>query len=106
MQRNKIELFTKEREIIVEVDNKKQVMYVIFTFEENGDHYFLLTDENELYIAKETSENQLIIINDDDEIDIVTDVVYQFNSENLVLDKEGNDFLAKFIVNNDGVENE
>ncbi|AWX42745.1 Uncharacterised protein [Metamycoplasma cloacale] len=95
MDKKEIKLFTEERKMLIQFENQNMEYYVIFSFEENGDVYYLLTDREKLIIAK-SQDNKLVEITDEKEIEIISEIVDEFANEHLVLDENGNDFLARF----------
>lgn len=97
--RKKINIFVPEREVILENDLK---LYVLFTFEENGDVYSILTDGEALYWFKEQNDD-FLIIEDEGEIDILVDIVDNFAKEYYVLDRDGKSDLMKKLIGEDEI---
>ncbi|TPR54367.1 hypothetical protein [Metamycoplasma neophronis] len=94
MERKVVNIFTPEREIIVD-DNEK--LYVLFQIEENGELYFCLTNGEALMFAKDVN-GELSEVDDEGELDILVDLVAEYAENNLVLDRDGkSDLLAKLI---------
>ncbi|WP_027122732.1 hypothetical protein AB5V95_00615 [Metamycoplasma spumans] len=96
MEKKKINIFVPEREIILD-DNEK--LYVIFQIEENGETYFSLTDSKGegLLFAKDVN-GELTEVDDEGEIDILVDLLFEYAENNYVLDRDGkSDLLEKLI---------
>lgn len=103
--RKAIKLFTEERKISGKEIGLDNDLYIIFNFQENGDNYVVLTDEEDLIILKErpdkSDEEKLMyeIVDDPDELEIVFSILDEFHEEHIVLDRDGvSEFLEKFKV--------
>ncbi|AZG68884.1 hypothetical protein [Mycoplasma struthionis] len=92
MAKNKVFIINEQR--AVEIANEK--LYVIFDFFENGEHYLALTNKEGIIFAKE-KDNLLSEVDDEAEIDILTDILYEFSLENEALDENNEDILAKLV---------
>ncbi|ENY68502.1 Hypothetical protein MAU_5800 [Metamycoplasma auris 15026] len=85
-KKNKINIFSAEREIILEDDEK---IYSVFEIEENG-NIFAVFATHEALIFAQRKEDEIIEIEDEAIIDILFDVLEKFFEENDLVDKEGN----------------
>ncbi|QJG66593.1 hypothetical protein HGG64_02680 [Mycoplasma phocoeninasale] len=94
MLRKEINIFTDERKIITDDGDE---IYVLFDLEENGDYYLILTDGEALFFVKE-NDGKITEVNDEGEIDILVNLLFEFSKDNLILDKDQKgDLLAKLM---------
>ncbi|PZV99798.1 hypothetical protein [Metamycoplasma auris] len=92
-KKNKVYLFSDEREIILE-DGEK--IYSVFEIEENGSIFAVLATKEALIFAQR-KENELIEIEDEAIIDIMFDVLDQFIEENELVDENGINITSNYF---------
>ncbi|AWX69710.1 hypothetical protein [[Mycoplasma] anseris] len=97
MEKQKFNLFVEERKI--QINN--ETFYIILEFEENGDHYLIVTNKDVIISFKADPKNpeNLLPIYDEEakELEIIETIINDYYDHNLLLDEEGNDFLARFF---------
>lgn len=99
MEKKKVNIFTPEREIILD-DNEKA--YVIFQIEENGETYYSLTDsKGEALIFAKDVNGELIEVDDEGEIDILVDLLFEYAENNYVIDRDGKSNLLEKLMGED-----
>ncbi|BDX52637.1 hypothetical protein [Metamycoplasma equirhinis] len=95
-KRQEIKLFEDESRKIVLDD--ESIFHIIVELPENGEDYFILTDSEALYFAKKGEGSVLVELEDEGEIDILTDFLFELNQHYIFLDKDGkSDLLARLI---------
>ncbi|WP_373438157.1 hypothetical protein [Metamycoplasma equirhinis] len=95
-KRQEIKLFEDESRKIVLDD--ESIFHIIVELPENGEDYFILTDSEALYFAKKGEGSVLVELEDEGEIDILTDFLFELNRHYIFLDKDGkSDLLARLI---------
>ncbi|ENY53720.1 hypothetical protein [Metamycoplasma alkalescens] len=90
---NKINIYSQDREIILD-DNSK--LYVVFEIEENGEDFLVLTDK-EAFIFAKIENDKLVEIKDEAIIEILLDLFDQFLEENELVDENGKSLMEHFF---------
>ncbi|MBN4089204.1 hypothetical protein OF364_02910 [Mycoplasma enhydrae] len=99
---NKINIFSVEREVILE-DNTK--LHVVFDVMENGEKYIILTDGEAFIFTKEIN-GRLEELEDAGEMDIILNLLADFFEENILVDQNGNSIMDKLMTDAEEEYNE
>ncbi|MGX9339386.1 MULTISPECIES: hypothetical protein [unclassified Mycoplasma] len=84
--RQKLFIFSQEREIILENNVK---MWVLFSIEENGEKYIFLTNKKGIFLFRQTKSHILEEVEDEGIVSILSDLLEEFANEFELVDENG-----------------